>query len=391
MARAPNGSSQYRRTGGSRPSTARRTSGKKRAKTPVKRAVAGAKRKAATLARAPAKTAVKNAVIQNTMALNSVFRKVQQNTRRLDGVYQTITGVSPQIILTAATPTALHLNNLNIGAKTNGHPAGPQWFQASDNEPVAEPQYLGVETRAMPIMKDQRNKAHPHATGPKCKWLGTELQFKFEGFLDDTRVKIFIVQELRKYKLDPWQQYTARQSNHVVSDDVEMAPHMPYTINQWKNILGFNANKVNYKQYKVIATRSLYFNSRRSEAPSGTVEGDNGFVDATTKPVQYCSIKIKPNKMLYQLRSTYNEMGVHDDITDPAPADADYDQGPWSFDNQDPHANWWAIVTTDDESALGGTITGDRVKFTCIRRNWWQDQIGPTMVGTGIGSNRPDQ
>ena len=42
------------------------------------------------------------------------------------------------------------------------------------------------------------------------------------------------------------------------------------------------------------------------------MEGDNAFVDATTKPVQYCSMKIKPNRMLYQLRSTLNEMGVHD-------------------------------------------------------------------------------
>ena len=82
----------------------------------------------------------------------------------------------------------------------------------------------------------------------------------------------------------------------------------------------------------------VYFNSRRTEAPTGHVEGDNAFVDATTKPVQYCSMKIKPNRMLYQLRSTLNEMGVHDrvhdDLTDPATADANYDQGPWSFDNQ---------------------------------------------------------
>jgi len=327
------------------------------------------------------------------MALNSVFRQVKANTRRLDGVYQTITGVSPSIIVTAATPTGLHLNNLNVGAKTNGHPAGPQWFQASDNNPVAEPQYIGVETRAMAIMKDQRNKAHPHCTGPKCKWLGTELQFKFEGFLDDTRVKIFIVQEKKQYRLDPWQQYTTRMSdyNNPLKDDVEMAAHMPYTLNQWRNIIGFNANSVNYKQYKVLATKSLYFNSRRTEAPSGHIEGDNAFVDATTKPVQYCSIKLKPNRMLYQLRSSQNEMGVMDDLTDPAPADAAHDQGPWSFDNQNPYANVFCIVTTDDESALTGTLTGDRVKFTCIRRNWWQDQIGPTMVGANNGTNRPDQ
>ena len=118
---------------------------------------------------------MKTAVIQNTMALNSVFRKVQANARRLDGVYQTITGVSPQMIVTAGTPTALHLNNLNIGAKTNGHPAGPQWFQASDNNPVAEPQYIGVETRAMSIMKDQRNKAHPHCTVPRGSYPDDDL------------------------------------------------------------------------------------------------------------------------------------------------------------------------------------------------------------------------
>jgi hypothetical protein len=323
------------------------------------------------------------------MALNSVFRQVQANTRRLDGVYQTITGVSPAIIVTSATPTALHLSNLNVGGKTHGHPAGPQWFQASDDNPVAEPQYIGRETRAMAIMKDQRNKAHPHCTGPKCKWLGTELQFKFEGYLDDTRIKIFIVQQRKQYKLDPWSQYTSRVASHTLADDVEMAPHMPYTLNQFKHLLGFNANTLNYKQYKVLATKSLYFNSRRTEAPTGHIEGDNAFVDATTKPVQYCTMKIKPNQMLYQLRSTLNEMGVHDDINDPAPADADYDQGPWSFDNQNPYSNVWCIVTTDDESALAGSLSGDRVKFTCIRRNWWQDQVGPTMVGM-TSTNRPD-
>lgn len=72
------------------------------------------------------------------------------------------------------------------------------------------------------------------------------------------------MQQKKQYRLDS--QYPNRVASHTLADDVEMAPVLPYTLNQWKHVLGFNANTVNYKQYRVLATRSLYFNSRR---PSG--------------------------------------------------------------------------------------------------------------------------
>jgi hypothetical protein len=72
------------------------------------------------------------------------------------------------------------------------------------------------------------------------------------------------VQQKKQYRLDS--QYTNRVASHTLADDVEMAPVLPYTLNQWKHVLGFNANTVNYKQYRVLSWAWTQIGSEFSSA-----------------------------------------------------------------------------------------------------------------------------
>ena len=46
----------------------------------------------------------------------------------------------------------------------------------------------------------------------------------------------------------------------------------------------------------------------------------------------------------------------------------------WAFDNQHPLNNVWCVISTDDESTLGATFTGDAVGVQIIRKLTWQDK-----------------
>ena len=400
--RAPYGSRKYSRNSGRRTPYTKRSVGKKRVKTPVKRAVAGAKRKASSLARAPAKKAVKRAVTANTRAITKIAKQVSKNSRRLDGEYQTKTGTSQVMQLNYKTPLALHLNNLNVGSQ-NTNPGslnaeGPQWIRAQFNNGdklSTSFDTLGHEDVTTAHMAPL-DHANPMCNGGKCKWLGTELQFEIKGYTNDTRVEIYVVQEKKGHKLDPW---------GAVQGTNSPPPYMPNTLNQWKHLVGFNANRINYQQYRVLAKKKVYLNSRifqQDEALQDTIEAaagdtldpvdDEARVDATTSPVKRCKIVLRPNKMLYQIKSSETELGVEKMNTDGNPRES-HTQGPWSYDNQRPMANTWLIICTDNQEDLPtgphaplhptgsySALSYNALTVQVIRRNWWQDSHAPTLA-----------
>jgi len=348
---------------------------------------------------------VKRAVSANTRAITSLAKKVRSNSSKLDGAYQTKTGTSEPMQLNYKAPLALHLNNLNVGARNTSpsslNAEGPQWIRAEFNNGdrlTTNYDVLGHENVTTSHMADL-DHANPMCNGGKCKWLGTELQFEISGYTNDTRVEIYVVRERKGYKLDPW---------GAVQGTNSPPTYMPHTLNQWKHLVGFNANRVNHKHFQVLAKKSVYLNSRifqQDEGIQDTIDGtvgadldpvdDEARVQATTRPVKRCKIVLRPNQMLYQLKSSETELGTEKMNTDGNPRESGT-QGPWSFDNQNPMKNTWLIICTDNQEDLpSGLVHGplhpsgsytplsyNVVTVQCIRRNWWQDSHAPTQAHT---------
>jgi hypothetical protein len=300
-------------------------------------------------------------------------------------------------------PLCLHLNNLNVGARNTTFSSlnaeGPQWIRAHFNNGdliSTNNQLLGHEDVITAKMAPL-DHANPMCNGPKCKWLGTELQFEFTGYTNDCHIGIYVVQERKGPRSDPWGAIKGTTSPPV---------HLPYTINQWKELEDFGGNRINYQQYKVLASRKVYLNSRvfqqnetladAGEAIGADVADDEARILATSRPIKRASIKLRPNKMLYQMQSTQTETGTEKMDADANAREA-HTQGPWSYDNQLPLNNVWLIITTDNRADLPSTIesavvghshsiyTGSTLTVEVIRRNWWQDSHKPSLIHTDLG------
>lgn len=345
----------------------------------------------------------KLAALANSKAIAKLNQQVKRNTTRLDGEYQTKTGGSEIMQLNYRAPLCLHLNNLNIGARNTTasslNAEGPQWIRAHfNNGDLVSTSYqlLGHENVRTAKMAPL-DHANAMCNGPKCKWLGTELQFEFTGYTNDCHIGIYVVQEKRGPRSDPWGAIKGTNAPPV---------HMPYTLNQWKELEDFGPHRINYQRYRVIAKKKLYLNSRIyqqnettqdvGDAVGADIADDEARVDATTRPIKRCSIKLRPKKMLYQIQSSQTETG-----TEKMDADGNqreqHTQGPWSFDNQLPLSNWWLIITTDNRADLPTTVesmgvghshtpySGNTLTVEVIRRNWWQDSHKPSLIHTDLG------
>ena len=330
-----------------------------------------------------------------SLALNNK-RKLNTLTSRLNGPHQTSTGTSPPIYVTNMQPACLHISNPNVGPEGDNTSKGPAW-RRSDGTDVstlnghvnALPEVIGYEVKHVPLMANDNGRNVPTAEGPRCKLNGIDLQFKISGFLPDTRVKIMILQEKINHRSDPWR-------NHTSGDwtSREYPHYMPYCLNQFQNLVGFNANRLDYKRFKVLQQRNLYFNSVQTtpdstmqdfaEYVTGTDVNSHEHVPATTKSVQYCHMKLRFNaKTLYQIRSTQAER--NDSTTEDldAVSNNQFVEGIYSFDNQNPAANLWCVICTDDEHSVldnFDNMGGDTVRVECIRRVWWQDKARATSL-----------
>jgi hypothetical protein len=343
------------------------------------------------------------AAAANAKAIAKLNKQVKANKRQLDGEYQTKTGGSEIMQLNYKAPLCLHLNNLNIGARNTTasslNAEGPQWIRAHFNNGdliSTSNQLLGHENvrtaRMAPL-----DHANPMCNGPKCRWLGTELQFEFTGYVNDCHIGIYVVQEKPGPRSDPWGAIKGTNSPPV---------HLPYTLNQWKELEDFGPHRINYQRYRVIAKKKLYMNSRVyqqnettqdvGDAVGADIADDEARVDATTRPIKRCAMKLRPNKMLYQIQSSQTETGTEKMDAD-GNARESHTQGPWSFDNQLPLSNWWVIITTDNRADLPTTIesvglghshnpySGNTLTVEVIRRNWWQDSHKPSLIHTDLG------
>jgi hypothetical protein len=393
MAKKGYGSSKRGSTGGSSAVGPARIVGPKRTKNKGMRGVR----------KTEARKFKKESVKSNARKITQLARQVKANKRQLDGEYQTKTGRSAIMQFNYKAPLCLHLNNLNVGARNTTasslNAEGPQWIRAHFNNGdliSTNNQLLGHEDVVTAKMAPL-DHTNAMCNGPKCRWLGTELQFEFTGYVNDCHIGIYVVQERKGPRSDPWGAIKGTNAPPV---------HLPYTLNQWKELEDFGANRINYQRYKVIASRKVYMNSRvfqqnealadAGDAIGADVADDEARILATTRPIKRVRMKLRPNKMLYQIQSTQAETGTQVMDADPNPREQ-HTQGPWAFDNQLPLNNMWLIVTTDNRADLPSTIesavvghshshfTGSTLTVEVFRRSWWQDANKPTLIHSDLG------
>ena len=181
-----------------------------------------------------------------------------------------------------------------------------------------------------------------------------------------------------------------------------------------------SGNWIDRNQYDIISHRKIYMDSVAEVPPVGllhatadnvtdhaTSGGDIGHQahatkTATTNAERFCSITIKPNMVMKQIKAAVDSDG--DDIMNfNANANEEHTSGPWSYDNIDPKQvrrhriahkpnrritptpnsqNIWAIVTTSDKGH-DQLDPSHAVRFTCERINRWRDPKGDQYVMSG--------
>lgn len=284
--------------------------------------------------------------------------------------------MNEEVVVTALRPCCLHLNNL----MTYG--TGTAWIRPQQQVLGSIPDYMDHFQQVAPfftkdgIMSRDEDIAQPQ--GPEVLWQSTTLRFRFTGWVERKHLKILIVQQkIGKEMPDPWR---------TKANETEHSHYLPYTLTQFRSMAGpFAPNWLDKSQYRVIAQKSVYLNSVPEIPPhsvlhqtadavadmAGITQHETGR-EATTGPVRYCNITIKPNMVIKQLVTSMNEDGTENQTFSANPRE-DKTEGPYSYDNINPRQNLWAIVMSDDDGH--DTLTPNhRTTFTCERYNRFRDE-----------------
>ena len=106
---------------------------------------------------------------------------------------------------------------------------------------------------------------------------------------------------------------------------------------------------------------------------------DRNTTDATTSPYRRCKVRVPTKYPLRQLDSTVKESTGEEDLQgteqDFARDNLRHHGSNWAYNNIHPLASYWILISTDDQTAIGSTVTGDSVQVKCIRRLAWQDRL----------------
>lgn len=257
--------------------------------------------------------------------------------------------------ITADHPLCFQINNPAYG--TNG----PRLLKSD---------YLGANSLHQhgSFALSQGNPLHEldedmHPNGPKLLLKSVDLQFKFEGFVDNTHIRVDIVRQKKAVDPDVWNPNGTEN-------------FMPSLLYGFKNLAGFTANTLDRRTFEVLATRKLFMNSRGSSNAIDTAQ-DRLTVDATTRNVKFCNINLNLNKVVKQLRAAHDEhTGDIMPGQDTHGEDGNLAKGQYGYDNIHPLANIWCIVSSDDATHIGSVVDGDGVKCHIIRKCVWRDHLG---------------
>jgi len=317
-------------------------------------------------------------------------KQVKSNTRKINklmnnsygDVQKQVTKMNSAVYVTAEHPLCIQVNNPSVGA------TGPQVLRRIDG--VATEANFGVERKSyFDLAAAHRCNATDRehvANGPRLKLNYVKFEWRFRGFLDDTRVKVQIV---RQKKMGANLFAPGSKGNF-----------MPATLDSFSNTCGWSEFYVP-SMFQILKTQQVYFNSRKTDLGAVGVTGWFGIetttdandnvtvthasdhpdasVDATTVPVKYLTTYVPLNEIFTGLNSDLDESGAVEDFDMTADANlmnANIQRGVYGFANQLPWKNVWAVVTTDDVSATAARATGDGVRVDCIRTCVWRDPEG---------------
>lgn len=313
----------------------------------------------------------KPSVSKNASAVKRNTRALKKLSNDKWGAYQSQTQItSSEFTVTASAPAIVHLTNLN--SETSG-PQVQYPTHTSGHLATALGNLAHFDVFAGPHLGDAADieKEYNHKqNGPRCKWNFCDLQLEISGFLDNTNVDVWIVQERPDKRPDPWNMtYNTKPA------------HLPYTVPMFSDISGFGPARFNHKHFKLLHHRKVFLNSKPSSSPGTDAAnladaGEQPTVAATTRHVKHCQIKWKPNQVISQLLNSMApyETVEQDDLNQNV-ATPTNGYGNYAYDNISPIKNTFLVITTDDASTLGSSLSGDAVTVSIIRRNVWQDSM----------------
>lgn len=181
--------------------------------------------------------------------------------------------------------------------------------------------------------------------------VGVDLQFEFSGFLDNTHVRVDIIRQ-KKYCPAFWSQQSG-------------ANYLPQTLDNLKQIAGFSPHEINRSMFEVMHTRKLYFNSKGSANAADLVQ-DRNTSDPTTAPIKHCHIYVPFKKML-KLVGDHGQEALGNVMSSSLHK--------YEWNNTNPLANVWCLISSDDLTGAASAVTGDAVSCKIIRKCIWRDAV----------------
>ena len=385
--------------------------------------------------------ALKAVVVKNSKAIRSLrqsaWGKYQTHNSVIGGGDSVANyGGGSAFTLHSKTPVLLHLNNLHadplLGSPhflcrkqydTNGNP-----IPVDESGIIGEFKSLGQFSSHGVLQKSVYDRttginatpqATPYPNGEKIKWHGTDLTFEISGYLRNTTLDFWIVQERPQAKpYDPW--------NNKNTYEQGKARYLPYTLQEFSRVSErMTPHKISTRKYKILGHKRCFVNNMQSAANDSIItttindvggqrhlgSGTGGEViapvpfGATTKPKQYVHIKFCPHEGVYPLKKAVGEAegaSTHGSIRPNWYETRSL--GTMAWDNFDPKANKFLIITTDHQELIprpqltGNNPDGSPIEsaaqyqlflaslierapsIKCLRRCWWQDEYTPSAV-----------
>ena len=414
---------------------------------PAPKLAAGKRKRVSTVSAAkrarPGSSSLKKVVLQNAKALRTIksaaWGKYQTHNSVLGGQSPTEPNGGQSFTVSNGLPVCLHMNNLHsVAEKGAPHMLQRKTQTASGNDIEMSdtgitPEFTSVGQfksngvlqksvydRSTGVNSTPTNTPYPN--GEKIKWHGTDMTFEVSGYCRNTTIDFWIVQEKKQYKAyDPW--------NSKTDYSLEKARHMPYTLQEFAHVSErMTPHKIDTKKYSVLGHKRCFVNNMNDSGSDSVIQttiknvtgerhlgaGTGGTltqgvpVAATTKPKQYVHIKYCPHRGVYPLKRAIGEaVNADEKVAQIKPNPYEVRSiGQMAWDNFDPKANIWLVITTDHVQAVardqilntapqGQPSNGEsdeaylqymnaleelQPNIKCLRKCWWQDEHTPSAV-----------
>lgn len=324
----------------------------------ARRTTAATKLQRAARKSAVAKKRAKPTVRANRYMARANAKAINQLKVAQWGSWQTTSSSwSAKMNVTDAHPLCFHVNNPHSGAQ------GPYVWRPNLLGDITQTSTQFIQWNGADTDSHLARSANFVPNGPKLMLRSMDFQFKFHGFVNNTRIRVDFVR----------QKHMPR--NIFNPNNPTRENFLPQTLKNFRWLAGFSQNYIDRTTYQVLATKYVYMNSKGDANPTDTAQ-DRLTTEPSTPSTKYCHVHLKLNKILRQLEPSLNEETGHDY---PAHEGEDMDRShgsSYAYDNQYPTSNIFCIISSDDGQGFLDALTGDAVGVEVIRKCTWQDHRG---------------